>query len=62
MPTLASLYENTSQRTGKAYFTGYLGKAKLVMLRDERASEGQLQWTLFFTERPEKLAGGDDER
>ena len=41
MIPLAGLYENTSQRTGKTYFTGYLGKAKVLLLKNDRAEEGQ---------------------
>lgn len=55
MVPLTGMYENTSQRSGKKYFTGYLGRAKLVMLQEDRAAEGQPGWTLFIAERP---AGG----
>lgn len=61
---LAGLYENTSERTGKRYFVGYLGKAKLVMLQNPEAKDGEPGWTLFLTERPEKngatLASGGE--
>ena len=49
---LAGMYENTSQKTGRRYFTGYLGKAKLVMFEARDAKEGEPQWTLFIAERP----------
>lgn len=49
---LAGLYENTSAKTGKTYFVGYLGSAKVLILRDERAEPGQPQWALFIAERP----------
>ncbi len=51
---LARLYENTSARSGKTYFVGFLGKAKVLMLKDEKAAEGQPSWVLFLAERPEK--------
>jgi hypothetical protein len=34
---LTELREYRSERTGNTYFSGYLGKARVVMLRDERA-------------------------
>lgn len=52
---LCRLYENTSQ-AGKTYFVGYLGKAKVLMLKDEKAAEGQPPWVLFLCERPDKRA------
>lgn len=51
---LARLYENTSARSGKTYFVGYLGKAKVLMLKDEKTAEGHPTWVLFLCERPEK--------
>lgn len=59
---LAGLYENTSQRTGKTYFSGYLGKAKVLLLQNDRAEEGQPGWTLFLAERSQKPARGGDGR
>ena len=29
---LCRLYENTSQKTGKTYFVGYWGRAKVLLL------------------------------
>ncbi len=34
---LTELREYRSERTGATYFAGYLGKARVVMLRDDRA-------------------------
>lgn len=53
---LCGLFENTSAKTGKPYYVGYLGAAKLLLLRDDKAAEGQPQWTLFIAERPERKA------
>lgn len=55
---LCGLYENTSQRTGRRYFTGYLGAAKVLMLEVSEAEreEGKPTWTLFIAERPDKAA------
>ena len=50
---LAGLYENTS-KNGNRYFSGYLGKARVVMLEDKNAKEGEPGWTLFVQERPQK--------
>jgi len=41
---------------------GGLGKAKLVMLKDERAAEGLPGWTLFLAERSERPVGGGEAR
>lgn len=51
---LAGLYENVSQRIGKRCFTGYLARAKLLMLEVKEPEPGEPQWTLFIAERPEK--------
>lgn len=50
---LAGLYENTS-KNGNRYFSGYLGKARVVMFEARDAKEGEPGWTLFVQERPEK--------
>lgn len=55
---LCGLYENTSQKTGRRYFTGYLGKAKLVMFEAKDAKDGEPQWTLFVGARPERRDSG----
>jgi len=57
---LAGLYENTSARTGAVYFVGYLGKAKLVMLKARDAKEGEPAWTLYVQERQPKPAGSSE--
>lgn len=57
---LCRLYENTS-KAGKPYFIGYLGKAKVLMLKDEKAAEGQPPWVLFLCERPDKRADADQQ-
>lgn len=51
---LAGLYENRSQKTGDPYFVGYLGGAKVLLLKDKRAEPGKPGWSLFITPRPEK--------
>jgi hypothetical protein len=51
---LAGLYENKSARTGDNYFVGYLGAAKVLLLRDKKAEPGQPGWSLCITPRPEK--------
>lgn len=59
---LAGLYENTSARTGAVYYVGYLGKAKLVMLKARDAKEGEPTWMLFVQERAPKPAGTEGGR
>ena len=52
---LCRLYENTSKTTGKRYFVGNLSfTAKLLLLRNDEAKEGEPQWTLFLAEREQK--------
>ena len=55
MVRLTGLYENTS-KAGQTYFVGYLGGAKVLLLKDKRAVEGQPGWALMITARPEKKA------
>ncbi|MBX3516742.1 MAG: hypothetical protein KF815_07335 [Rhodospirillales bacterium] len=50
---LAGLYENTS-KNGNRYFSGFLGKARVVMFENRDAKEGEPGWTLFVQERQEK--------
>ncbi|HJY84456.1 MAG TPA: hypothetical protein VKK81_25670 [Candidatus Binatia bacterium] len=52
---LCRLYENTSKTTGKRYFVGNLSfTAKLLLLENKDAREGEPQWTLFLAEREQK--------
>ena len=51
---LCGRYENTSKTTGQTYFVGYLGVAKVLLLRDKRAGDGEPGWALMIAERPEK--------
>ncbi|HKA53032.1 MAG TPA: hypothetical protein VKJ47_05170 [Candidatus Binatia bacterium] len=52
---LCRLYENVSRSTGKRYFVGNLSfTAKLLLLRNEEAKDGEPQWTLFLAEREPK--------
>ena len=52
---LCRLYENTSKTTGKRYFVGNLSfTAKLLLLENKDAKEGEPQWTLFVAEREQK--------
>lgn len=55
---LAGLFECTSQRNGRRYFTGYLGRAKLLLMEVPEAEreEGKPTWTLFIAERSERQA------
>lgn len=57
---LAGMYENTAKASGQTYFTGYLGKAKLVMLKARDAKDGEPGWTLFVQERAPKPAGSTE--
>ncbi|HOT83445.1 MAG TPA: hypothetical protein PLQ12_09105 [Candidatus Defluviicoccus seviourii] len=57
---LCGMYENTAKASGQAYFTGYLGAARLVMLKARDAKEGEPAWTLFIQERQPKPAGGTE--
>ncbi len=50
---LAGLYENTS-KNGNRYFSGFLGKARVVMFENRDVKEGELGWTLFVQERQER--------
>jgi hypothetical protein len=52
---LCRLYENTSKTTGRKYFVGNLSfTAKLLLLENKDAKEGEPQWTLFLTEQEQK--------
>ena len=53
---LTGLYENTSQKTGKKYYSGVLGRAKILLLENKEKEEGKPGWTLFIAERQEKRA------
>ena len=57
MVPLAGLYENTS-KNGNRYFSGYMGKARIVMFEARDAKDGEPGWTLFVQERPEKPKEG----
>jgi hypothetical protein len=47
------VYENVS-KDGSTYYAAYLGGAKLLVLRNKRAAEGEAPWTLFVCARPER--------
>ena len=51
---LTGLYENTSQKTGERYFTGFLGSAKVVILLDKKAEPGKTTWNLCIQEKEPK--------
>jgi hypothetical protein len=52
---LCKLYENTGKTTGNRYFVSKLSfTAKLLILRNDEAKEGEPPWTLFLTEREQK--------
>lgn len=65
---LTELREYKSDRTGATYFAGYLGRARVVMLRDDRAEitgREVARWSVLLEEpqpREERQApaGGDD--
>ena len=50
---LTELREYRSERTGNTYFSGYLGKALVVMLRDDRAEitgKEVARWNILLEE------------
>lgn len=51
---MVGMYENQSQKTGNTYFVGYLGAAKVLLLKDDRAVEGHPTLGLFLQEREPK--------
>ena len=51
---LTGLYENQSKRTGDTYFAGFLGNAKVMVLRDKNAEPGKPGWSLFVQEKEPK--------
>lgn len=55
---LCGLFETTSPRTGRRYFTGFLGHAKVLLLElpEGEREEGRPTWTLFIAARPDKAA------
>jgi hypothetical protein len=58
---LTELREYRSERTGNTYFSGYLGKARVVMLRDDRAEitgKEVARWSVLL-EEPEQREGRD---
>lgn len=58
---LTELREYRSERTGNTYFSGYLGKARVVMLRDDRAEitgKEVARWSVLL-EEPEPREGRD---
>lgn len=58
---LTELREYRSERTGNTYFSGYLGKARVVMLRDERSEitgKEVARWSVLL-EEPEPREGRD---
>lgn len=55
---LMELREYVSERSGKSYFSGYLGKTRVVILRDERAEctgKEVARWNMLL-EEPEPRA------
>ena len=51
---LTGLYENVSQKTGETYYTGFLGSAKVVILKDKQAEPGKTTWNLCVQEKETK--------
>ena len=58
---LTGLYENQSKKTGDTYFAGYLGTAKVLILRNTRAEQGKPGWGLFIQEREPKQDQGQQQ-
>lgn len=59
---LTELREYRSERTGNVYFAGYLGKARVVMLRDDRAEctgKEVARWSILL-EEPEPRDGREN--
>jgi hypothetical protein len=59
---LTELREYRSERTGNTYFSGYLGKARVVMLRDDRAEctgKEVARWSILL-EEPEPRDGREN--
>ena len=55
---LCRLYENVSKTTGRKYFVGNLSfTAKLLLLENKDAKEGEPQWVLYIAEREVKPQG-----
>jgi hypothetical protein len=51
---LMELREYVSERTGSTYFAGYLGNARVVMLRDDRAAitgKEKARWSVLLEEQ-----------
>jgi hypothetical protein len=51
---LTGMYENTAAKSGRRYFVGYLGAAKLLLLENTKAEPGEPGWNLCITARPER--------
>jgi hypothetical protein len=51
---LTGLYENVSKKTGDTYFAGFLGNAKVMVLRDKNAEPGKPGWSLCVQEKDVK--------
>lgn len=59
---LCRLYENMSKTTGRKYFVGNLSfTAKLLLLENKDAKDGEPQWTLYLAEREQKPQRQDGE-
>ena len=52
---LADVYENVA-KSGGTCFVGYMGHAKVVMLKRRDTREGEPRWALFTAQRPPKPA------
>ncbi|MBF0437452.1 MAG: hypothetical protein HQL77_19105 [Magnetococcales bacterium] len=50
---LTGLYENKSKKTGETYFAGFLGSAKVLIMKDKNAEPAKPSWTLFVQEKPD---------
>lgn len=48
---LGRVFENTSKKSGKRYFSGRLGAARIVIMHNDRG-ENENEWTIFVQDPP----------
>src|SRR5687767_11095812 len=62
---LTTLWQRRSSRTGKTYFSGYLGSARVIVLKDERADVpdgADAIWNVFVEEAPPRQSASKPPR
>jgi hypothetical protein len=56
-----TLFERTSEKNGKTYFTGWLGDTRVVVVKDDRVEEprfgSKAEWRMYVNERDEQNRG-----